>query len=59
MIAYTYFGGQDLYHGVPDLQDAKVVEVRCEQDSEYYNTHLVFELKNGSHTTITIKQERH
>jgi len=58
MIARSWFGAQDLYYGVPDLQDAVVVNVVREQDVDDYATTIVLRLKNGKQFELTIKQAK-
>jgi len=58
MIARSWFGAQDLYYGVPNLQDAVVSEVVRDEDNEDYATTLVFTLKSGKQFRLTIKQAK-
>lgn len=55
MIARTYAGAINLYHGVPSLEGATVVKVIHEPDSKEYSTKLVLRTPSGEEHTITIK----
>jgi hypothetical protein len=58
IIAYSNFSGQDLYHGSPDLTDAKVVKINTSVTDDYYCTLIELELKNGFFYAIDIRQAR-
>jgi hypothetical protein len=58
LIVHSNFLGQDLYHGTPDVRDAKVVDVKTSVVDDYYSTALKLELKNGLFMVIDIRQER-
>lgn len=58
LIANTYCGGIDLYHGIPDLQGAIVSNVTPIENKDYYETQLELTRVNGEKFIIMIKQER-
>lgn len=56
IVARTYSGGIDLYHGLPDLLDAKVVDVQYNHSDGDYQTTLVLEDSKGKLHQIMIVQ---
>ena len=58
LIANTYCGGIDLYHGVPDLKGAMITDMLPIENKDYYETQLELTRVNGEKFIIVIKQER-
>lgn len=49
-------GVYDLYHGVPNLEDAKFIGVFTEEDEKFHTlkVQLRFELKNGKEWSVLL-----
>lgn len=56
IIARTYCGGKDLFHGIPDLVGAVVIEVVTEPITDEYRTKIVLKDKRGKLHEIIIVQ---
>lgn len=52
IIARTYMGARDLYHGIPNLKDAVIIDVIYEE--EEYRTTLILRDISGQEHQITI-----
>ena len=57
LIARTYNGGKDLYHGVPDLMNGKIINVVSSKTNDDYVTELEIQSVNGNIHTIAIVQK--
>lgn len=53
----SYIGGKDLYFGIPDLKDAKIIDVINSKTCDDYVTELVIEGVNGKVHKIIVMQE--
>lgn len=58
IVARTYSGGRDLNLGVPDLKDAKIIDVNYRETNSDYETELVIECTKGFIHKIMIVQEK-
>jgi len=56
ILARCYYGAQDLYHGIPELKDAVIIDVIRDADSKDYRTTLVLKDVHGTIHHITIAQ---
>lgn len=56
IIARTYMGARDLFHGYPDLTGAEVVQTIIHEDAEDYTTTLVLRDVKGIEHKLIIKQ---
>lgn len=54
IIARTYMGARNLYHGIPNLKDAIIIDVIYEEE-EYITTLILKDIKGQEHK-ITIAQ---
>jgi hypothetical protein len=51
IIARTYSGAIDLWHGVPNLKDAVIINVKYDE-SEYATSLIIKDVKGIIHTII-------
>lgn len=58
LICRTFSGGKDLYHGIPDLNGAIVVDIIPECTEDEYVTNIVLQNKDNSKVLIRVLQER-
>jgi len=58
LITRTYYGGQDLFYGVPNLENAVVSKVETREDQDDYITELTMNLSNGNTYVLIIKQNK-
>jgi hypothetical protein len=56
VIARTYCGAIDLYHGLPDLLSATVIDVDYDNRNEDHMTTLVFKDTKGNEHRISIAE---
>lgn len=54
IIARCYTGAIDLYHGIPDLLGAKIVDIQYNRYDDDYQTTLILENEDGKTHQITI-----
>ena len=52
LIANTYCGGIDLYHGVPDLKGAMITDMLPIENKDYYETQLELTRVNGENLSL-------
>lgn len=52
--AYAHIGAYDLYHGLPNLKDAKIIDVNYGLDRTECSTILTIQDKEGNMHEITI-----
>jgi hypothetical protein len=57
IITRTYSGAIDLYHGLPDLLNAIVIDVDYDNRNEDHMTTLVFKDVKGNEHRISIAEE--